>query len=233
MRIWVAALICALPLGAQQTGGISGRVDDITGAAVSQARVSATSADKASVETYTDAAGNFVIADLPAGRYKLQILVPGFMIATRNADIRSGGIMQEGEITLQIGQGADPVELTCGDPVTPHVAFAPGKESITGWVMNAYPGTEIEGAAVILRDAQGRETANARSRNGGRFIINQPPGHYSLTIHTSGHADFVLDSIEVRAGMTSQLVEPLQAPLCPDGGPCNPVKVTRAPPCFY
>src|SRR2546425_12377548 len=96
MRSFVLILYVASLLRAQApAGNISGTVRDPSGAVVSGAQVTATSAGTAaSRTTTTNAEGYFLISTLQPGDYKLQVSSPGFAQATLE------------RVTVEVGQTA-------------------------------------------------------------------------------------------------------------------------------
>ncbi len=74
------ALFCAFPLLAQSTGRLSGKVEDITGAAIPGASVDLTlPGNKTPVySSKTSAEGFYSFIGLRAGRYDLKVQAPGF-----------------------------------------------------------------------------------------------------------------------------------------------------------
>jgi hypothetical protein len=79
----ILALICNLPIHAQTyRGGITGTVTDNTGAAITNANVSAVeTATNTSYHAVSSSAGEFNFANLPVGIYTVTISFAGFSTA--------------------------------------------------------------------------------------------------------------------------------------------------------
>jgi TonB-dependent starch-binding outer membrane protein SusC len=81
--------VAAMPLQAQQGGTIAGRVTDATTAGpVNNAQVVVAGVNRG---TLTDAQGNFVLVNVPAGEHQLQVRSVGFRSFTRSVQVAAGG----------------------------------------------------------------------------------------------------------------------------------------------
>ena len=107
----VLALLAVLPVRAQSTQGlIVGTVEDPTGAAVSAATVTVTNTDTAIVQTtHADAAGNYVVNNLPPGHYKVHVDAAGFkateveqLVLTARQQLRADISVQPGNVFEQV-----------------------------------------------------------------------------------------------------------------------------------
>src|SRR5580693_6440544 len=93
---------------------VAGTVTDVSGAAVSGARVQIQRMeDKSSRNTVADAAGKFSFAALPPGRYRVQVESAGFRTSVRAISLaaRDRGVLSA---TLQIGAVNEVVEVEAG-----------------------------------------------------------------------------------------------------------------------
>ncbi len=93
---------------------VAGTVTDVSGAAVSGARVQIQRMeDKSSRNTVADAAGKFSFAALPPGRYRVQVESAGFRTSVRAISLaaRDRGVLSA---TLQIGAVNETVEVEAG-----------------------------------------------------------------------------------------------------------------------
>src|SRR5438270_5083568 len=103
----IAALVAILftnpgHLTAQTAEGrIFGKVSDPSGAVISAAVVSTSSAGGKVSTTKTDRAGVFELRSLPPGKYRLSVSAPGFEILTRDLEVTPGQ-SQEVDISLTI-----------------------------------------------------------------------------------------------------------------------------------
>src|ERR1700730_9304393 len=86
-----------------QTGNaqLSGKVSDPSGALVSAAVVSTSSAGGKVLRTKTDRSGAFEFRTLPPGKYRLSVSAPGFEVFTQDLDVTSGH-KQEMNVSLTI-----------------------------------------------------------------------------------------------------------------------------------
>jgi uncharacterized protein YfaS (alpha-2-macroglobulin family) len=93
---------------------IDGTITDVSGAAVSGARVQIQRLeDKSSRNTVADAAGKFLVAALPPGRYRVQVESSGFRTSVRVISLaaRDRGVLSA---ILQIGAVNEVVEVEAG-----------------------------------------------------------------------------------------------------------------------
>ena len=104
--ILAIAGICVDRLGAQEVANaqVHGRVTDSTGAVVSGATVKATQTDTGQVRTTVSTSeGDYVLANLPVGPYRIEVTAPGF-----STYVQSGVVLQVGNnvqinTVLQVG----------------------------------------------------------------------------------------------------------------------------------
>ena len=110
-------LISNLPVSAQSTATVQGAVTDESGAFVANAKVVArNTATGIERTTETDSTGNYLIASLPVGTYRLEIHAQGFQSAivndlvlevgkttAQNFQLKVGGVTQEVSITADAG----------------------------------------------------------------------------------------------------------------------------------
>jgi outer membrane receptor protein involved in Fe transport len=109
-----AVLALSLSAFAQvQNGQFTGIVTDPTGAAIANAKVTATNmATNLSVDTTTNAGGNYNLKELPIGNYKLSAEASGFKTVTNaNVEINAGTIAHV-DFKMQMGQAKEVVEVT-------------------------------------------------------------------------------------------------------------------------
>lgn len=110
-------LISNLNVFAQSTATVQGVVTDESGAIVAKARIVArNTATDIERTTETDSAGNYLIASLPVGVYRLEIQAQGFQtvvvndlvlevgkVTSQNFQLKVGGVSQEVSITADAG----------------------------------------------------------------------------------------------------------------------------------
>jgi Carboxypeptidase regulatory-like domain/Putative zinc-finger len=96
--------------------GISGTVTDPSGAVISGATVKVRQLDgTVTADARTDLSGEFNVAELPAGRYELQIGAPGFRQSLREVDLRPRELASV-KSQLEVGSVAEAVEVTAAAP---------------------------------------------------------------------------------------------------------------------
>jgi len=120
-RVCIAAIISlclALPVWAQRDmGTVLGTVTDPTGAVVAGAKVTVTEdATKLSVSLTTDDSGNYIRPLLKPGVYTVEVEMAGFKKAVqKNVSINAGDRIQA-NLTLEIGEVTQAVEITAAPP---------------------------------------------------------------------------------------------------------------------
>jgi TonB family protein len=122
MKPILAILFSAASLAAQLTGGtatITGLVMDPSGARVPNATVVATNAESLSAEkTTANAVGSYTFSSLPAGHYRVEVLVPGFAVYhADNLTVINGGSVRA-DAKLDLGRITENIRITAQG--TPH-----------------------------------------------------------------------------------------------------------------
>jgi hypothetical protein len=121
-RHWIAVvfLLClfSLPVSAQVSAAISGRVTDQSGAVVSGATVTAKDTDTGTSRTsITDAAGRYELLALPVGRYEVEVQKSGFAAALRSGIVLVVGQDAEANLTLKVGDVNEQVRVVADVPI--------------------------------------------------------------------------------------------------------------------
>ena len=111
-----ATLPCAW--SQEVTASITGTITDPSGAAVSGATVTATSAERGQNYTATtNDSGLYRIPQLPVGTYSLKIEKEGFASATRPAFVLTLNQVARVDVTMKVGQISETVEVSGAAPV--------------------------------------------------------------------------------------------------------------------
>jgi len=112
-------LLLAVPLLAQvNTADIVGRVLDPNGLIVPGAKVTVQSeATGQTRETTTNDSGEFVVALLPAGNYKVTVEKSGFSTKIYEKLVLAVGSKQDLEVSLALGAGRDVITVTAEAPL--------------------------------------------------------------------------------------------------------------------
>src|SRR5215472_999931 len=91
VRLSFALLLCPVVFGQSITATLQGRVTDNSGAVVAKATVTATNTDTGlSRSATTDASGEYSIASLPVGTYKVEVKAGTFQAQTRSMPLTVG-----------------------------------------------------------------------------------------------------------------------------------------------
>lgn len=82
-------------------------------------------------------------------------------------------------------------------------ATAAQAQAVRGTITNPQSGAAIDGAIVVLLDAQGASLTQVLSNNSGRFLLRAPgPGTYALRADRIGHASTYSETFEVAGTQT-------------------------------
>jgi hypothetical protein len=108
----------APPLRAQVTGAtLTGTVSDTSDAIIASARLLVTNVSTGTTREATcDSAGLYSLPNLPAGNYELTISAAGFRTQVRRGITLTVGLQQTLNITLQLGDTTQKVEVTGAVP---------------------------------------------------------------------------------------------------------------------
>jgi len=120
--LWTCLLlVCALAgsvWGQQVEATITGRVTDPSGAAISGAKVTATSVERGvSYPTTTNADGYYNLPNLPSGAYNVRVENPGFQAATQSNVTLQMNQVAKMDFQLQVGNVQTTVEVTSAAPL--------------------------------------------------------------------------------------------------------------------
>jgi len=108
--------VLALALGAVaqvQNGQFTGAVTDPSGAAIPNAKVTATNnGTNLSVSTTTNQSGVYTIKELPIGNYKVSVEASGFKTSTNAGLTMNAGTIEHVDFKMQLGETKEVVEVT-------------------------------------------------------------------------------------------------------------------------
>ena len=153
---------------------IDGTVTDVSGAAVSGARVQIQCMeDKSSRNTFADAAGKFFFAALPPGRYGVQVESAGFRTSVRVISLaaRDRGVLSA---TLQIGAVNEVVEVEAGMAQVATMDAVIARATPEALPLNGRNFTEL---AQLQGAKKTREQARAKDGLGATGAAAAPGGH--------------------------------------------------------
>ncbi len=110
--IWMSGIAPAHLNGQGATATISGRVTDVSGAAVPAAEVQVKNGATGSVQsTNSDEQGRYTLADLPVGDYDLRVSKAGFSNMVRTGVTLTVGTQSVVDFSLQVGQQAETITV--------------------------------------------------------------------------------------------------------------------------
>src|SRR5713226_465053 len=116
MAAWMASPQAAL--AQQVTASITGRITDPSGAAVANAKVTATSVERGTqYPITTNADGYYNLSNLPVGTYNLRVENAGFQAATQSNITLQMNQVAKVDVQLQVGNVETTVEVTAAAPV--------------------------------------------------------------------------------------------------------------------
>src|SRR5439155_23775252 len=120
LQLFCALLLSAFTLAWAQTGGgtLTGRVTSGTGAGIPNAAITVTNVGTYAVQkVLTGRNGEFTVAGLPPGTYRVDIETTGYKRTTRqNIELAAGGPMTV-NFTLEAGTTAESVEIKGNAPM--------------------------------------------------------------------------------------------------------------------
>ncbi len=137
----------------------------------------------------TDIDGNYSIANLTPGNYRMSVNRSGFSEQAKTTNIRGGNATRE-DFSLK----KESVRIDTGNlRVQPPVQTRSGQ--LRGQIVDAKTGKPLAGASISLANQQGAVTNQA-----GVFTVsNLQPGNYQVVVRMSGYSD-AGGVVAVRAG---------------------------------
>lgn len=173
-------LILGLTAFAQSDrGAITGRVLDPTEAVVANATVTIVNQDTGiRTVTQTSATGNYVVPQLAVGRYEVQIEAPGFRKYVRRDTELSVAQTLTLNVTLEVGQVDQAVEVTAAAPLlessTSDLGTVVTKERVVDLPLAVSGNMRHPGAFVFLAPGVTGDTSNTQingSQNRSKEIL--------------------------------------------------------------
>ena len=103
---------------AQTSGAITGTVQDASGAAVVGAKVTILEINKGTSQVFeTDESGTYNAPFLVPGTYRITVEAPGFKRSTSPDTVIEIAARQRADVTMQVGQASETVEVTAAPPL--------------------------------------------------------------------------------------------------------------------
>ena len=219
-----------------QRGSLHGTVIVPSGAPIPGASVTITGVGEPKTAT-TNQAGQYVVEDLPPGRYSVKVKAPGFDVFDISVAVASSDNREvDAVLTLSpppIQTPSNPAEPVVVEAAAPSMQAAPpnavpvaaqaatpaaqaipasphnGKSAIYGLATDP-TGAVIPGASATITGLGGTLNASADSR--GQYSLNDlPPGQYKLQVSAPGFANFQTD-ITLTANQSLEIDAALQPP---------------------
>jgi len=161
MGLWcLLSLVAPVPLTAQETGAIRGRVTDAaTGQPVVDVRVTIA---QTALGTTTLPTGQYALSGVPAGHHLLLVRRVGYAMARQEVDVTAGDTME-----VNVALRAAAVAL---DAIVVTGTGAPAERKVLGNTVESVPGEVVNGAAgatTVDQALEGKITGALISQNTG------------------------------------------------------------------
>jgi hypothetical protein len=190
--------ICGTAAGQTITGSITGTVTDPTGAVAPGAKVTATNvATNLAYTASTNEAGIYSILFLPPSTYKLAVELSGFKTATLT-DLRIlGNQASRVDVTLEIGESVQTVEVTGVAPILQSESTQTG-DTLTATKLTALPlkSRNFVAMTLLVPGAVSPNPEGTNSRFGARPYVN---GNREQT------NNFMLDGVDVNDSIDNRV----------------------------
>jgi hypothetical protein len=165
--------------GQSDRGAITGRVVDPSQAVLANATVTITNQETGiKTSTQTSATGNYVVQQLPVGRYEVQIEAPGFRKYIRRDVELSVAQTLTLNVTLEVGQVDQTIEVTAAAPLlessTSDLGTVVTKERVVDLPLAVSGNMRHPGAFVFLAPGVTGDTSNTQingSQNRSKEIL--------------------------------------------------------------
>jgi Ca-activated chloride channel homolog len=194
MRALTLALVVCLsfvmsPFAQTETGTLTGRVIDASGAPLPGASVRIVGTPRITV---TDAKGEFRFEGVPAGNYEIAVSLAGFISATRTAIVRTGSTAAV-TVTLAIGALTETVTVQSSSDRSARGVRAPAPPpGAAGGLVGGTAGGVIGGVVHGLPGPLGQHNTEAYSRindNTFRFVQQEPLSTFSVDVDTASYSN--------------------------------------------
>lgn len=165
--IGLLAMFVALPVSAQQTGSISGVVQDTLGAVVVGASITVVSSDQKEKTATTNQRGEFSVNGLAPGKYTVKVIAPNFALYENTEVEITAGQKQELLVPLTVEAVAEQVDIDTDAGVSTDPDANASATVIKGKDLEALPDDpdELEAALQAL-------AGPSAGPNGGQIYID-------------------------------------------------------------
>jgi hypothetical protein len=207
--LFACVLFAAAPAFAQfETSTLLGTVKDLSGAVVADATITLTSTNTGVSQSKTsDASGNFEFVTVRIGAYVVTAEKPGFAVALAENIIVSVGARQRVDLSLQVGQLTERVEVRAAATRLETDTSQRG-QLITGEQTRALPLNGREYSSLALLTTGVRQS----SLNTGGFTPRE--GSFNVNGLRSTFNNFLIDGVDNNAygtsnqGFSNQVMQP-------------------------
>jgi protocatechuate 3,4-dioxygenase beta subunit len=143
----------------------------------------------------TDVSGNYSVANLAQGNYRLNITRAGFFEINKTTAIRAGNLTRE-DFSLRLERQVDARVDVNNNRVQPNTPARTGQ--LRGQILDAKTGKPLQGASILISNQ-----AVATTNQDGLFqVANLQAGNYQIAVKRNGYADAV-GSVSIRPGEVS------------------------------
>jgi outer membrane receptor protein involved in Fe transport len=176
----LACLVGSASWGQTETARLQGTVTDPSGAVVTGATVTATNTGTSrTATTQTDQKGYYVLAALPAGRYRVDVRQAGFDTISRELELQ---VSQEAlaDFQLAVGKSTQTVEVVAGEPVVDAVNSSLGEviegRQVTELPLNGRNFTQLATLAAGVNRGSPTGAATGTQNNTETFRYSESGG---------------------------------------------------------
>ena len=163
----ILALFSASPAFAQQTGSISGVVQDSLGAVIVGATVTVVSSDAKEKTATSNQRGEFSVSGLAPGKYTVKVIAPNFALYENTEVMVTAGKREELTVPLTVEAVAEQVQVDTDQGVSTDPDATAGATVLKGKDLEALPDDPDELAAALQALA-----GPSAGPNGGQIYID-------------------------------------------------------------
>ena len=191
LKVPVALLAFAtLALSQVNTARIDGIVADPTGASVPAADVTVTNvATGQTVKTVTNDKGEYAVPSMQAATYRVSVAKNGFKVATVEGVVLNAGVPARVNLTLEIGQTTETVEVSAGAEIV-QATSATVSSTIGGRQLFELPFATRNAVELLVTQPGVQTPGNPRSSS----VNGLPRGALNVTIDGMNTQDNMLKS---------------------------------------
>ncbi|MDQ1474565.1 MAG: hypothetical protein QOJ99_6045, partial [Bryobacterales bacterium] len=203
-------ILASAPAQAQVASAeLSGTVVDPTGAAVPNVTVRATNVGTNREQTATtDAAGNYLIPQLPPASYTVKVEAPGFRTLVRSGIVLQVNQQARVDLTLEVGQASETVEVTASAPQLQSEASSLGTV-VNEQLVNQLPlnGRNFVQLAILSPGVTGvGYSASGTIMSGTRPDDRRPGTEIFANGNREGSNNFLYDGVDDNERLTLSIV---------------------------